>query len=63
MQCMFVKYLLWDQLFAKKNCLRKFYWIQTYIHGRRVCKAHLGTCLGEKNLGALFEAPRSTAKS
>ena len=34
-----------------------------YKHGRRVCKAHLGTCLGEKNWGALFEAPRGTAKS
>ena len=32
-----------------------------YKHGRRVCKAHLGTCLGEKNWGALFEAPRGTA--
>ena len=34
-----------------------------YKHGRRVCKAHLGTCLGENNWGALFEAPRGTAKS
>ena len=32
-------------------------------HGRRVCKAHLGTCLGDKNWGAFFEAPRGTAKS
>ena len=30
---------------------------------RSVCKAHLGTCLGEKNWEALFEAPRGTAKS
>ena len=34
----------------------------TFYHGRRVCKAHLGTCLGKTNWGSLFEAPRGTAK-
>ena len=31
-------------------------------YGRSVCKAHLGTCLCEKNWEALFEARLGTAK-
>ena len=36
--------------------------LTTYIHGRGVCKAHLGTCLGEKKLGSSFRGTSRHSK-
>ena len=54
-------YLLKEFYNTKIKCLLQIVYCNN--HGRRVCKAHLGTCLGDKNWGAFFEAPRGTAKS